>query len=87
MKINANVTSSMIEVILGKRKELYVALLANLMDEITRELEVKMRSEEVKNRLSQAIFDNLKRMHKKLQASILKECKEVVSKYKQRAVD
>eukprot|EP00960_Hanusia_phi_P060603 764555-Hanusia_phi.AAC.1 len=86
MRINANVTSSTIEGILGKRKELYVALLANVTEEIRRELEGLMRSEEVQKRLRQAARDFLKGKHKTLEASILKECEEGLSKYKDREI-
>eukprot|EP00960_Hanusia_phi_P043933 756354-Hanusia_phi.AAC.2 len=82
MKINANVTCSTIEETLGKRKQLYTALLDNVVEEIWRDLELMMHSQDVKERLSQATFDSLHELHKKLQESILAECEAIVRKHK-----
>eukprot|EP00960_Hanusia_phi_P059475 764173-Hanusia_phi.AAC.1 len=87
MRINANLTSSTIERILGKRKELYMALLTNIGHEINRELEGELRSDRVKQRLKQSPGDALFMYHKKLQRSVSRDVQDLLSKYDERDIE
>eukprot|EP00960_Hanusia_phi_P059793 764290-Hanusia_phi.AAC.2 len=78
MKINANVTCSTIEETLGKRKQLYVALLENVREEVERDVEAVIRSERAQERLKHSPWDRDDRDDKQLQRSIMKECEEIV---------
>eukprot|EP00960_Hanusia_phi_P061427 764842-Hanusia_phi.AAC.1 len=78
MKINANVTCSTIEETLGKRKQLYVALLENVREEVERDVEAVMRSARAQERLKHSPYDISEGHHKRLQESIVEECRKVV---------
>eukprot|EP00960_Hanusia_phi_P056661 763338-Hanusia_phi.AAC.3 len=74
MKINANVTCSTIVETLGKRKQLYVALLENVREEVERDVGAVIRSARAQERLKHSPWD----CEWDLQRSILEECDKMV---------
>eukprot|EP00960_Hanusia_phi_P065872 766240-Hanusia_phi.AAC.1 len=81
MKINSNMTCSTIEDILGKRKQLFLALINNIVEDIEASLDVMMLSKEVNARLSKSDWDVREENHLKLRDSITDECKRFAQLY------
>jgi len=86
LKINSNMTCSTIEEILARRKQLFIALLENILDEIERDLTKIMESPALQERLARASFDKTWEGHVKLRQSISKECRAMHNVYKQKDV-
>ena len=79
LKINSNMTSMKIEDFVGKRKQLYTALMANIAKEVERDLrEWKPRIQE---RLKSAPYDFFYMTYKSLKKSITSECGKILKKW------
>ncbi|EKX33921.1 hypothetical protein GUITHDRAFT_119904 [Guillardia theta CCMP2712] len=76
LRINANTTSSTIEEMLGKRKQLYVGLLENIAREVEREL--VGCAGRIQERLRSAFRDRLSNLSQFLFRSIERECRAMV---------
>ncbi|KAJ1477514.1 ankyrin repeat-containing domain protein [Baffinella frigidus] len=84
LSVNANQTCGTIEAMLGSRRGLHVAMLENYLLEIDGELEARLDSEEVKQRLAHDRFATSNDHHRTMVLAISKEVERVVDTHKAR---
>ncbi|KAJ1481748.1 ankyrin repeat-containing domain protein, partial [Baffinella frigidus] len=87
LSVNANQTCGTIEEMLGSRRGLHVAMLENYEQEIKGELEGKLDSEEVKQRLAHDGLAMVYGHHTKMVAAISKEVGVVARMHKARSAE
>ncbi|KAJ1474028.1 hypothetical protein T484DRAFT_3292848, partial [Baffinella frigidus] len=87
LSVNANQTCGTIEEMLGSRRGLHVAMLENYELEIKGELEGRLDSEEVKERLAHDSLAGFNDHHTKMVAVISEEVETVVRRHKARSAE
>lgn len=87
LKVNANATSSTIEQIVSRRRDIFLSAGDNCIHEIRSKVNEVLTSSEVRQVLSHRLWDHKNNTHVKLADSIFKEVEDWLARYKERDSD